>query len=288
MQSTFGRDRPIAQFALNDAVRSTIEGWFYEENINFLILGETMPEALLGEPMLGPQPIVLELDRDKLTTSPESLKVSLSKLAERAPIIAILDAEMVDTLADFLDVERTEYVAWPCDREAFMSVLQQIESGTSLHEQSETCPGYPDIMRDEVQRIAKALSALVDGRHHVPPVQSLRTAKDSALLLRAIIRKRRARAQFFPADLFADPAWDILLDLAAARLENSPVSVSSLCIAASVPTTTGLRWIKGMTNAGILEREADPGDGRRSFIRLSDKAAEAMENYLTTIGDGVI
>jgi len=37
----------------------------------------------------------------------------------------------------------------------------------------------------------------------------------------------------------ADPAWDMLLDLTAARAESRAVSVSSLCIAAGVPTTTG-------------------------------------------------
>jgi hypothetical protein len=43
------------------------------------------------------------------------------------------------------------------------------------------------------------------------------------------------REQFFGPDLFADPAWDILLDLYAARLEQQRVAVSSLCIAAAVP-----------------------------------------------------
>jgi hypothetical protein len=41
-------------------------------------------------------------------------------------------------------------------------------------------------------------------------------------------------------DLFADPGWDILLDLYAARQEGKQVSVSSLCIAAAVPPTTAL------------------------------------------------
>src|SRR3546814_2986047 len=47
--------------------------------------------------------------------------------------------------------------------------------------------------------------------------------------VRRMLRQRRMREQYFPADLFADPAWDMLLDLYAARLERQPVSVSSLC-----------------------------------------------------------
>ncbi|MBX9729098.1 MAG: MarR family winged helix-turn-helix transcriptional regulator, partial [Sphingopyxis sp.] len=81
--------------------------------------------------------------------------------------------------------------------------------------------------------------------------------------VRRALQERRLREQFFPADMFSDPAWDILLDLYAAQLEGQTVAVSSLCIAAAVPSTTALRWIKTMTDAGMLERHDDPQDRRR-------------------------
>ena len=104
--------------------------------------------------------------------------------------------------------------------------------------------------------------------------------------VRRVLRQRRMREQFFPADLFADPAWDMLLDLYAAQLEGQPVAVSSLCIAAAVPATTALRWIKTLTDTGLFERQSDPRDGRRIFIGLSPKAAQAMERYFAAL-DGV-
>jgi hypothetical protein len=79
-------------------------------------------------------------------------------------------------------------------------------------------------------------------------------------MLREIIKLRRMRERYFPPDLFADPAWDILLDLKAARQEGQHVSVSSLCIAAAVPPTTALRWITAMTESGMLVRRQDPAD----------------------------
>lgn len=97
--------------------------------------------------------------------------------------------------------------------------------------------------------------------------------------IRAQIRARRLRAQFFDPQLFADPAWDMLLDLMAARLERVSVSVSSLCIAAAVPPTTALRWITTMIQAGLFEREDDPLDRRRAYIALTNKAFEGMRNY---------
>lgn len=103
-------------------------------------------------------------------------------------------------------------------------------------------------------------------------------------LVRRIIRQRQLRARFFDGDLFADPAWDILLDLTAARAEHARVSVTSLCIASGVPPTTALRWISQMVEAGLLERIEDEVDRRRAFIALTDKSAEAMARYFAEIG----
>jgi len=103
-------------------------------------------------------------------------------------------------------------------------------------------------------------------------------------LVRRIIRQRHLRARFFDAELFADPAWDILLDLTAARAEHTRVSVTSVCIASGVPPTTALRWISQMTAAGLLERVEDESDRRRAFIALSDQAAEGMARYFAEVG----
>jgi DNA-binding MarR family transcriptional regulator len=86
--------------------------------------------------------------------------------------------------------------------------------------------------------------------------------------------------------MFADPAWDILLDLTAARGEHVRVSVTSLCIASGVPPTTALRWIGQMVDTGLLERVEDEEDRRRAFIALTEKAADAMARYFAEIGKG--
>jgi hypothetical protein len=103
-------------------------------------------------------------------------------------------------------------------------------------------------------------------------------------LVRKIIRQRQLRARFFEGELFADPAWDMLLDLTAAKAEHSRVSVTSLCIASGVPPTTALRWIGQMTEAGLLQRVEDETDRRRAFITMTDKAAEAMARYFAELG----
>ena len=125
-------------------------------------------------------------------------------------------------------------------------------------------------------------SRLDDGTDRL--VRAARPPLPDPRLVRKIIRQRQLRARFFEGDLFADPAWDMLLDLTAARAEHVRVSVTSLCIASGVPPTTALRWIGQMTDAGLLQRVDDETDRRRAFITLTDKAADAMARYFSELG----
>ena len=146
-------------------------------------------------------------------------------------------------------------------------------------------------LSDEVGRIAATLARLSGGpeggpAHAVQPVPApveppVEISRD---LLRAVIRARRLRARYFTDELFADPAWDMLLDLTQAEVAQIRVPVSSLCIAAAVPATTALRWIKTLTDSGMLLRRADPHDGRRVFVELAPTTSVAMRSYFNEVG----
>jgi hypothetical protein len=123
-------------------------------------------------------------------------------------------------------------------------------------------------LADEVARLpAEGQGAVASG---APTPEALRGQ------LRREIKARRLRERMLPDGLFADPAWDILLDLTLARLEGRQTPVSSLCIAAAVPTTTALRWIKTLLDRGLIERRPDPDDRRRHYIHVSDSAFAMM------------
>ncbi len=98
-------------------------------------------------------------------------------------------------------------------------------------------------------------------------------------LVRAIQAARRRRDALFAPELFAEPAWDMLLELYALHLEQKRVSVSSLCIAAYVPPTTALRWVAKLEEERLATRTEDPMDGRRTWIDLSAVGIERMERY---------
>lgn len=99
-------------------------------------------------------------------------------------------------------------------------------------------------------------------------------------LARRAVAARSARDRHFPPRLFADPAWDMLLDLFIARINRATVCVSSLCIAARVPPTTALRWIRSLEVEGALNRAADPDDGRRILVAISDDAFDGVRAAL--------
>ena len=142
-------------------------------------------------------------------------------------------------------------------------------------------------LSDEVSRIAATLARLSVGPDApaAMPEPARGDAPNVSLdTIRQVIRARRLRARFFDEEMFADPAWDMLLDLLQAEIAQHRVPVSSLCIAAAVPATTALRWIKTMTDAGLFQRRADPHDGRRVFVELAAPASDAMRRYFGEVG----
>jgi DNA-binding MarR family transcriptional regulator len=95
-------------------------------------------------------------------------------------------------------------------------------------------------------------------------------------LVHYVRNARHLREQFFEADLFADPAWDMLLDLYEAELSEQRTTVSNLCIASRVPATTALRWLRTLERRRLVDRTPDANDGRRKFLTLSDTALTSL------------
>lgn len=142
-------------------------------------------------------------------------------------------------------------------------------------------------LSDEVSRIAASLARLSSGPSATSrPLEPVAPGAPAvpAETVRAVIRARRLRSRYFSEELFADPAWDMLLDLLQAEIAQLRVPVSSLCIAAAVPATTALRWLKTMVDHGLFVRRADPHDGRRVFVELAPDTSDALKRYFAEVG----
>jgi len=191
------------------------------------------------------------------------------------PIAARLGGSHVELIVDADDAERAAALAIATAQIGLPLRLSDVASDQNAERLR--------MLSDEVSRIASTLARLSAGPGAAPPAVELSVNSDAPSVpvetVRSIIRARRLRARYFPEEFFADPAWDMLLDLLQAEIAHLRVPVSSLCIAAAVPPTTALRWLKTMVARGIFIRRADPHDGRRVFVELAPDTSQALRRY---------
>lgn len=100
-------------------------------------------------------------------------------------------------------------------------------------------------------------------------------------LAERIYRARRNREQIFEDDIFADPAWDIMLDLFIRSQRNEQVSISSACHAACVPEATALRHLNALTEKDYVVRISHATDRRSTMLMMTPAAAGLMKTWLS-------
>jgi DNA-binding MarR family transcriptional regulator len=93
---------------------------------------------------------------------------------------------------------------------------------------------------------------------------------------------RRLRDRLL-GDFFAEPAWDILLELYAQTHEGKIVTVSQLSLSTGSAPTTALRWINTMAKSGLLDRSTDVADARRVVVTLSERGEESIRLLLASL-----
>ena len=106
------------------------------------------------------------------------------------------------------------------------------------------------------------------------------TSAELIAFARRLERARQERLHFFPAELFGEPGWSLLLDLFIAHHEGRVVNTSGACFGANVPQTTGLRWLEKLDAAGLIARRPHPQDTRFVMITLSRDGLERMTGVL--------
>ncbi|QIQ86782.1 MarR family transcriptional regulator [Erythrobacter sp.] len=209
-----------------------------------------------------------------LDQSEPQILVSPSR-ADRIVAVGRVMAEIADPrVREMTEEDRLSLLRLSQQVEAIANKLEGLSGSAPLAAPHEQAVRPSQSLPDRAARQPSSPALLYDSKK--PPLPDPR-------MVRKIIASRQARGRFFDSALFADPAWDMLLDLTAAHGEGQQVSVTSLCIAAGVPATTALRWLKQMVDTGIFRRIADETDRRRAFIALSDSSLEAMSRYFAEV-----
>ena len=196
------------------------------------------------------------------------------------PLAANIDERAVEVIVDANDAERAAALAIAIASHGAPLNLSDVASDKNAERLRQ--------LSEEVSRIASTLARLSAGpgttRPQLEALQSGDVPPLPAETVRTVIRARRLRGRYFDETLFADPAWDMMLDLLQSEIAQHRVPVSSLCIAAAVPATTALRWLKTMVSQGLFVRRADPHDGRRVFVELAPEVSQALRRYFAEVG----
>lgn len=236
----------------------------------------------------------IEIDRDGGAPMDELLEtVARDARSERYVAVVSTPIESVDAVSARINEPAVEILVNPTDGDRVAALATVLAAfGAPARANDIAADKNAERLRqlsEEVSRIASTLARLSAGpgsspmaRPDAAPGGELPSI--SAETVRSVIRARRLRARFFSEELFADPAWDMLLDLLQAEIAQLRVPVSSLCIAAAVPATTALRWLKTMVAQGMFIRRADPHDGRRVFVELAPDASVALRRYFADVG----
>jgi hypothetical protein len=100
---------------------------------------------------------------------------------------------------------------------------------------------------------------------------------------RRLYRMRRMRDAQFGAELFGEPAWDLLLDLYITRGQNELGSSIGGGLAAFTPSATAAPYIVKLRECGLVEPAHTSKNSTAALVTLSDSGFERMTALL--LGD---
>jgi hypothetical protein len=107
--------------------------------------------------------------------------------------------------------------------------------------------------------------------------------KNLGLKAKALYDERRWRAGYFPASIFGEPAWDILLHLYVARSEGVATTVRAACFAADVPEASAFQALDHLQALGMTRRTCSFGTTPQETVELEDGAFDQLTSLLEAL-----
>lgn len=125
-------------------------------------------------------------------------------------------------------------------------------------------------------------SFLAQARHAFDAERSGQSGEinDPHVLCERVFMRRQTRAMLFGADLFSDPAWDILLLLFAQSANRTYLPTGEISLA-GLPQTTALRWLEALERRGLVWRGNHPADELLRPVGLSQHARDLLTAYFS-------
>lgn len=196
------------------------------------------------------------------------------RFAPNRPIvtIALTGFATMDTVVQAMRYNAQDFLAKPASTQDLAAALRRASAGWTQQAMRRTLYNWNLPVDSAAEAVPRA--------PEIAPRPAEDEAGDLLATARWIRRSRDRRAAFFDGQLFADPCWDILLDLMCGQLEDQPVPVSSACLVSGLPFSTALRHVRHLVDLGLIHRWQDPKDKRRDLLALDARTFEAMKTYL--------
>jgi CheY-like chemotaxis protein/DNA-binding MarR family transcriptional regulator len=214
-----------------------------------------------------PQVVVTDLRMPELSGMEFAERLSQLGEGERPEIIFVSGNAGFDDAVQAIRLGARDMLTKPIDGPRLVRAVKSAQHARQMRLRAKETPSPP---------AAPAPGGKSKAAEDGGPVARKRAA------LSELKTMRRLRSQYFPAELFSDPCWEMLLDLYDAALVGAEVTVTSLGAASGVPQTTALRRMETLQAHHLIVRTEDKADKRRTIIKLSDAGMHAVENFFET------
>ncbi len=98
-------------------------------------------------------------------------------------------------------------------------------------------------------------------------------------------RRARLRDRIFGACSLNQAAWMLFLLIGKAELTGMRLTIKAAAYSAGMPLSSALRKINELCSSGLLARQEDPADARRSFVNLTSGGRSFLTQYLSEYPD---
>lgn len=96
-------------------------------------------------------------------------------------------------------------------------------------------------------------------------------------------RDRAHRETYLPSELFAEPAWEILLEVYSFEILSCAVTQSEILARIGVPVTTSLRWMKMLEAKDLVARMPMSEESTEVLVTLTPAGVKAMDGYFSRL-----
>ncbi len=221
----------------------------------------------------------------------QQLSASAEAQGRRLHFIMATGYATKDVAIDAMRASAVDFLEKPIRQADLQNALQRINGLRDDPAAREALVDKMASLSDELQRLSRLIhepaaetSIAHDGEIPRPANSSDNSEVDEAQIcafIRDALKQEARRRKIGAGELFGDPAWEMLLDLLLAKMEDRQVSVSSACIASGAPMSTALRLVRRLVSEGVLFRVPDEHDRRRHFLIINPKLEQPLIHYLS-------